>query len=57
MLCVLLVCTDAVVGFTVTASGGGGVTVMAAAADLVVSVADLAVNVTAAGDGTVVGAV
>jgi hypothetical protein len=57
MLCVLLVCTEAVVGITATAIGGGGVMVKVAAADFVVSVTDCAVNVTVAGAGTAAGAV
>jgi hypothetical protein len=56
-LCVLPVCTDAVVGLTATAMGGAGTTVNVAAAVLVVSVTDCAVNVTEAGVGTAAGAV
>jgi hypothetical protein len=56
-LCVFPLCTDALVGFTDTPTGGGAVTVIVAAAVLLVSVADLAVSVTTAGEGTLTGAV
>src|SRR5476651_907788 len=49
------VCTLAEVGFTLTVMAGGGgvaVTVKVAEAALVVSVTDLALSVTVAGDGT-----
>jgi hypothetical protein len=55
--CVLAVCTDALVGFTDTATAGGAVTVIVATTVLLVSATDLAVNVTVAGDGTPAGAV
>ena len=61
MVWVLPICTLADVGLTliVMAGGGGGVavSVMAAAAVLLLSVTDLAVSVTAAGEGTFAGAV
>jgi hypothetical protein len=60
MVRVLLVCTLAEVGLTLTAMAGGGavaVTIKVAAAVLLVSVTDLAVRVTVAGDGTLAGAV
>ena len=60
MLWVLPVCTLAEVGLTLTEMAGGGaaaVTVKIAAAVLLVSVTDLAVSVTVAGDGTFAGAV
>ena len=58
-LCVCPVCTDALVGFTVTEIAGGAdvAIVMVAAAVLEVSAAEVAVNVTLAGDGTLAGAV
>ena len=56
-LCVFVLCTDALVGFTETLTGGGAVTVTVAAALLLVSATDLAVSVTTAGDGTLAGAV
>jgi len=50
-------CTDAEVGFTVTEIGGGRVVmVMVADTDLVLSVTDVACNVTVAGLGTLAGA-
>jgi hypothetical protein len=50
--------TLAVVGATVTLmAAGAGVTVIAATADFVPSAADVAVKATAAGDGTLAGAV
>jgi hypothetical protein len=57
--CVAPPCTLALVGVTVTtiAGGGGAVTVIVAAADFVVSVTEVAVNVTVAGEGTLPGAV
>lgn len=52
------VCTDALVGETLTPTGSGGaVTVMVAVAVLVESATDVAVSVTVAGLGTPVGAV
>ena len=50
-------CTLVGVGATVTVIAGGGVTVMVAALDFVVSVTAVAVSVTVAGFGTLVGAV
>ena len=55
--CVPLTVTEAVVGATLTEIGGGAVTVMVAAEDLVPSLTDVAVRVTVAGLGTLPGAV
>src|SRR6266481_641730 len=55
--CVALTATEAVDGATLTEIGGGAVTVMVAAADLVPSLTDVAVRVTVAGFGTLPGAV
>jgi hypothetical protein len=56
-LCVFPLCTDALVGFTDTPTAGGAVTVIVAAAVLLVSATDFAVSVTIAGAGTLAGAV
>jgi hypothetical protein len=55
--CLPLTATDAVLGETDTAMGGAAATVIVAVAVLVPSVAEVAVNVTVAGVGTVAGAV
>ena len=58
--CVLPTCTEDVAGETLTLMAGGGgaaVTVKVAIADFVVSVMEMAVMVTVAGDGTLEGAV
>ncbi len=55
--CVVFTVTLAVVGATETEIGGGGVTVTVAEANLVGSATEVAVTVTMAGVGTVVGAV
>ena len=56
-LCVFPLCTDALIGFTDTPTAGGAVTVIVAAAVLLVSATDFAVSVTIAGAGTLAGAV
>jgi hypothetical protein len=58
ILCVVPVCTDTAVGFTVTViPAAAAVMVIVVAALLVVSATEVAVAVTAAGEGTVAGAV
>ena len=56
-VCDCPVCTDALVGETLTLIGGGVVIVIVAAAVLVLSATDVAVTVTVAGLGAVGGAV
>ena len=57
-VCVWPVCTDALVGDTLTLTGGGGtIIVMVAVAFLVESATEVAVSVTIAGFGTPAGAV
>ena len=56
-LCDCPVCTDALVGDTLTLIAGGVVMVIAAAALFVVSATDVAVTVTVAGLGAAAGAV
>ena len=55
--CVAAVCTVAAVGLTLIDTAGTAITVMVAAAVLLVSVTDLAVRVTVAGVGIFAGAV